>query len=221
MDADRGEGGHLFAVGDNNQRGDFLGSNLCEGVGDEGGVGGVEIAGGFVGEEEGGAAGEGAGDGGALHFAAAELVGKVGGAVGEADQIEHFLDAGAGFIRGITAEEEGEFDILANGHGGEEVEELEDDAEGVAAVVREFAFAGGVEREAVHADLAGGGCVEAAEDVEEGAFAAAAGAGDGGEVAGCEIEGDAVEGADFSGAGGIDSRDLAEFDHGAASVSAM
>lgn len=98
---------------------------------------------------------------------------------------------------------------------------MEDDAERVAAVVREFALAGGVEREAVHTDLAGGGGVEAAEDVEECAFAAAAGAGDGGEVAGGEIERDAVEGTDFAGAGGIGSRDLAEFDHGAGSVSAM
>jgi hypothetical protein len=98
---------------------------------------------------------------------------------------------------------------------------LENDAKRVATIMGEFALAGGVQREAVHADLSGGGGVEAAEDVEEGAFAAATRAGDGGEVAGGEIEGDAVEGTDLAGAGGISSRDFAEFNHVEGSFSAM
>jgi hypothetical protein len=72
-----------------------------------GGVVGVEVAGGFVGEHEGGAVDEGAGDGGALHFAAAHLVGEGVGARGEADKVEHFSGAGAGVLGTVAAEEEG------------------------------------------------------------------------------------------------------------------
>ena len=180
-----------------------------------GGVDGVEIAGGFVGKEEGGTAGEAAGNGHALHLAAAELVRKMPGAVGEADEIEHFLDTGGGFFSGIAAEKQGEFDILADCHCGEEVEKLEDDAERVAAVMGEFTLTGGVEGESIDAHFARSGGVETAENVEEGAFAATAGAGNGGEVAGGQIERDAIESAELAGARGIGSRDIAEFDHGA------
>ena len=151
-----------------------------------GGVDGVEIAGGFVGKEEGGTAGEAAGNGHALHLAAAELVRKMPGAVGEADEIEHFLDTGGGFFSGIAAEKQGEFDILADCHCGEEVEKLEDDAERVAAVMGEFTLTGGVEGESIDAHFAGSGGVEAA-----------------------------IESAELAGARGIGSRDIAEFDHGA------
>lgn len=146
---------------------------------DAGGVVRIEVASGFVGQEEGGAVHEGAGDGGALHLAAAHLVGEGAGAGSEADEVEHLGGTGAGVLGAVAAQKEGELDIFQGGHGGQEVEKLEDDAEAFAAVGGEGGFVGAVEREAVDRDLAAGRLVKSAEQVEQGAFAAAAGAGHG------------------------------------------
>ena len=58
---------------------------------------GVEVAGGFVGEDEFGLVNESAGDGDALLLAAGELVGFVVAAVVEADEVEGL--GGAGGVR--------------------------------------------------------------------------------------------------------------------------
>ena len=50
---------------------------------------GVEVAGGFVGEDDGGLVDEGAGDGDALTLTAGELVGLVHHAAAEADGLEN------------------------------------------------------------------------------------------------------------------------------------
>ena len=148
---------------------------------DAGGIVRVEVAGGFVGQQEGGAVDEGAGDGGALHLAAAHLVGEGVGAGGEADEVERLGGAGAGVLGAVAAKEEGKLDVFHGGHGGEEIEKLEDDAKAFAAVGGEGGFVGGVERETVDRDFAGGRLVESAEEIEQCALAAAAGAGHGAE----------------------------------------
>ena len=62
-------------------------------------VGGVEIAGGFVGQEYGWIAGQSAGDGDALLLAAGELSGIVRAAMRDLDAFEHVGDAGFAFGR--------------------------------------------------------------------------------------------------------------------------
>jgi len=180
---------------------------------DAGGIVGVQVAGGFVGEKQAGAVHEGAGHGGALHFAAAHLVGESAGARGEADEVEHFGGAGAGVFGAFAAEEEGEFDILDRGHGGEEVEELEDDAESFPAVGGEGGLVGGVEGQAVDENFAGVGTVESAEQVEQRAFAAAAGSGHGAESEGFDFQRHVAQGVHFAGGRGINAGDMAQADH--------
>jgi 23S rRNA pseudouridine1911/1915/1917 synthase len=180
---------------------------------DAGGVVRVEVAGGFVGQQEGGAVDEGAGDGGALHLAAAHLVGEGFGAGGEADEVERLGGTGAGVLGAVAAEEEGKFDIFHGGHGGEEIEKLEDDAEAFATVSSEGGFVGGVERETVDRDVAGGRLVESAEEIEQGAFAAAAGAGHGAERERLDIQRDVAQGVHFAGGRGINAGDMAQADH--------
>ena len=81
-DAAIGGGGDIDAVGDQDHGGLFPAGEGGEEI-DHGGAGsGVEIAGGLVGEEDGRAVDESAGEGGALHLAAGELMGSVKAPVG-------------------------------------------------------------------------------------------------------------------------------------------
>jgi len=94
----------------------------------------VEISRWFVGEKERRAVDQGAGHGGTLHLASAHLVGEGIGAWGQPDQVEHLAGAGAGVLGPVAAQEQRELHIFHGGHGREEVEKLEDDAQTFAAV---------------------------------------------------------------------------------------
>ncbi len=180
---------------------------------DAGGVVRIEVAGGFVGQEEGGAVDQRPGDGRTLHFAAAHLMGESGGPRGQADQIEHFRGPGAGLAGFFPAEEEGQLDILHGGHGREEIEKLEDDAEAFAAVGGEGGIVGSVQGEAVDGDLAGGRLVESAEQVEQRALPAAARSGHGDEFGRFDLQAQVAQGVHFAGGRGINTGDMAEVDH--------
>ena len=112
------DGGGFVAVGDEDKGGVGFVGELAEEVEDELTVGGIEVAGGFVGEDELGTVDEGAGDGDALLFAAGELGGEGVGAVGDADAVEEGGDAGGAFGGGDAVELKGEFDVFGGGEGG-------------------------------------------------------------------------------------------------------
>lgn len=177
------------------------------------GVVGVEIAGRFVGQKKGRTMDQRPGHGGALHFAAAHLVRESAGTGSQANQIEHFRRTRAGILGAVATQQEGELDVFGRGHGRQEVEKLEDDTEAFAAVGREFGFAGGVERESVDGDFTGGRLVEPAEQIEQRAFAAAAGSGHGAERMRGDFERDVAQGVHFAGRRGINSGDMAQADH--------
>ena len=82
LDLAIGGGGNRLAVGDEDDGGFFFASEAGNEFDDGVTGGGVEIAGGFVGEKDGGLVDEGAGDGGALKLSARELVRAVVGAIG-------------------------------------------------------------------------------------------------------------------------------------------
>lgn len=186
---------------------------------DAGGVVGIEVAGGFVGQKKGRAVNEGAGDGRALHFAPAHLMGKGIGPRGQTDQLEHFRRPGAGLAGFCAAKEERQFDILGGCHGGEEIEKLEDDAEALAAVSGQGGIVGPVKGQTVDGDLAGGRLVESAEQVEQGAFSAAARSGHSDEFGGGDFQADLAQGVHFAGGRGINAGDMAESDHAREEIS--
>ena len=182
--------------------------------------GGVEVAGGFVGEEEGGLIDEGAGDGDALAFAAGELVGAVFEAGFEAEGGEEgdgfgFGGPGAddGFVEG-GADHGGEEGVFEDGEFGEEVVELEDEAEGVVAEVGAGPAGGVFEGLSAEEDAAGVGGVEGAGDMEEGGFAGAGGAHDGDEFALVKGEGDAAEDLEADGAHLVGLGDVEDLEEG-------
>ena len=95
---------------------------------DEGGVG-VEVAGGFVSEDDFWVGDDGAGDGGALLLATGELEGEVIFFFFEVEALKDFfgLDEAAGFV--VAGVNKGKSDVFDDGEVGDEVEVLEDEAD--------------------------------------------------------------------------------------------
>ena len=73
---------------------------------------GIEVAGGLVGEDDGGAVDEGAGNGDALALATGELVGLVHHAGAEADGFEDFSGACGALGCGGAVVNEGKLDVV-------------------------------------------------------------------------------------------------------------
>jgi hypothetical protein len=202
-----GDLGSLGVVGDHEDGLVELAAGLAEHLEDGVGVLGVEIAGGLVGEDDGGAVDEGAGDGYALLFAAGKFVGAVVetaldaedlGEVAE-ERLVQFFFHGRAEVGDVVCD----FDIAHCGERWEEIESLEDEADFGATHFGAFGVGEFREVDAVDQDRAGGGASETAEDVEEGGLARAGGAYDGDELAGRDREADLAEGGDFEFAGAI------------------
>ena len=96
---------------------------------------GVETAGGFVGQNNVGLVHQGTGYGYALLFATGEFGGLVVGAVGESEEVEQFVGAFFVFALRITGYHTGYHDVFEGGKLGQELMELKDKAEMVAAEV--------------------------------------------------------------------------------------
>lgn len=153
----------------------------------------VEIAGGLVGDEDFGLAGDGAGDGDALLFSAGEVAGEFVGFVEEADEVEDSGDGATDFFAAHAGDFEGEGDVFVDGAGGEEFEVLEDDTE-ATAVVGDVAFFDVVEVDAADDDFAGVFTFFHGDHFDEGGFAGAGFADEEDEFVGFDMEGDVVEG---------------------------
>ena len=143
------------------------------------GTGAVEVAAGLVGEDDGGVVDEGAGDGDALLLAPAHLVGLVVLPVGQAEVFQELQGAAVRLVAGRFLDVGRQADVLQRRELGQEVVELEDEADGLVAEGRQFLF---VEAEDVlPADAEGAGVrpVQRPEDVQERGFARAGFADDG------------------------------------------
>lgn len=180
--------------------------------------GGVEVAGGFVGEDDFGFVGECASDGDALSFAAAELCRSVVEALAESDGFEECFGALSSLSSRGAGEGEGDFDVLSSGEHLEEVEGLEDEAEcseSECGAVFAAEVLGGL---SLDVDLALCGGVDEAEEVEEGGFAAAGGSGDGDEVAGLDVDVAGLECFDALASESVDALEVADGEDGGCGV---
>ncbi len=184
---------HFEVVGGGDDGGPAFLIHLAEEVDDRLAGVEVEVAGGFVGENDGGVVGEGAGDGDALLLAAGELRRLVEEAMAEFDPFE---DAG-GFLVGVcvrhAGEDHREGDIFKSSHHGDEIERLKNVPDLAGAQPGEFQGVELGDVDFVDEDFAGGRFVEAADRVEEGGLAGAGGAHDGDVLAFVDGEGDAFE----------------------------
>ncbi len=99
---------------------------------------GVEVAGRFVGQDDGGPVDQGAGDGDALALTAGELVGLVVHACFQADVGEDFFGALDAFGRGGAVVDQRQLDVVQRGGAGQQIEGLEDEADFLVADAGQF-----------------------------------------------------------------------------------
>jgi hypothetical protein len=158
---------------------------------------GVEVAGGLVGEDDGGLVDQGAGDGDALALAAGELVWFVHHAGAEADGFEDVFGAGGAGGGGGAVVDKGKLDVVERGGAGEKVEGLEDEAYLFVADTGEFVVVELGDVVAVEPVFALRGGVEAADEVHQRGFAGAGGSHDRDVLVVADAEVDATQGVDL------------------------
>ena len=132
--------GHRRVVGDDHQRGPRL-VHAVEEVEDLAAGGGVEVAGGLVGQEQARLHDRGAGQGHPLALAAGELVRPVVDAVREAHRRQRGLDPLPPLAARQAGEDHGQLHVLGRGQARHEVERLEDEADEMAADLRQLLVA--------------------------------------------------------------------------------
>ena len=111
----------------------FVAGELGEKLNDDGAGSGVQITGGFVGKDDGGAMDEGASYGGALELAAGKLVGTVVSTVGELNGVEELASASTGGRGDAASEQERKEHIFFDCESGEKMKKLENKADFEAA----------------------------------------------------------------------------------------
>jgi hypothetical protein len=117
------EAGEALVVGDDDEGFSSFGDEGEEQLHDFAAGGGVEVAGGFIGEEQAGVINEGAGDGDALLFSPAQFMRQVVEAGAEAN---FFQQAGGAVTGAATADEGGQCHIFQGGQFWEEEVALKD-----------------------------------------------------------------------------------------------
>jgi hypothetical protein len=153
--------------------------------------GGVEVAGGLVGQDEPRPQRQGPGDRHALLLAAGELGGVVVGAVGEPHGRKEL--AGPVERAGPAGQLQRHRHVLERGERGDQVVGLEHEADAVPAQARQRVLVEAGDLHAVQHDGAGGGPVEPGDEPEQRGLAAAGGPGDRHHLARVHVEAYAVE----------------------------
>lgn len=120
-------------VRDDDDTGAALVGDLCKEFHDLPAKPAVERGSGFIGEDEAGLIGQGAGDGNALLFAAGESFGEILSARADAEVIEQLVRALPCGLRGSVVDFEGDLDILQCGEERDEIGLLKNKAEVLAA----------------------------------------------------------------------------------------
>ena len=103
--------------------------------------------------------------------------------------------------------------VFKRGERGDELIALEDEADGAAAQLRELVFRHVADDGAVEGDLAFAGVIKPSEQAEQRGFTRAGGAHDGDELAAGDVEVDALEDVNGSGAGAQGLAQAVDDDH--------
>ena len=193
LDAAVHGGGHVQVVGDDHDGGALL-VELAEQVQDGRPGGRVQVAGGLVGHDQGGPAGQGPGDGGALLLAAGELVGPVAEPVAEADP----LDGGAGQPAPVghpaAPVEQAVGHVVEHAEPVEQEELLEHEPQPPGPQPRQLLVGHGRGVLPGDAHHAPGGPLQGAHDVQQGALARPRRADDGHQLARLDAQADPGQG---------------------------
>ena len=147
---------------------------------------GLEVAGGLVGEQDGGAADQGAGQRGALALGGGQLAGALVAAVGEADALEQGVDRLR--LGSAAGDQQRQGDVLAHRDRGQHGGGGEQEADALAPQARELEIVEPAQRAAVEAHGPAGGSVETGEQVQQRCLAGARGPDNGGQRARRRLE---------------------------------
>ena len=175
---------------------------------------GIEVAGGLVGDEQGRLVHERARDGRALHLAAGHFLWVVPQAMGDADALGQARGAAGGLAHGHPAQQARQRDVVAERQRRQQVEELEDEANALPPDAGELVVGEAFERAALERQLAGGGPIHRATEVQQCRFAATRRAHQGHEIAAVDGESDSVERADRGAATGVGPGQLGRDEEG-------
>ncbi len=151
---------------------------IAKGGEEEPGIAGVELGGGLVGEEERWLGGEGAGEGDALALAAGEALNGATDLRGAQSETNEQLASPADGLarRHPPSPKEGRGDRLLGAQPGRKQVMLKEGCHGGSAVRGKCGFREAGDLAAEDGEAAGGGAVEAAEEVQQGGLADAGGA---------------------------------------------
>lgn len=143
----------------------------------------VQAARGFVGQQQGRMVDQRPGQGDALLFAAGQLTGHAASLARQAQLGQQPLALGARLLGGDPGEQGGQLHVVGDRQVGDQVEELEDDADAPSPLHRPARLAVRVRAFGVQPDAAGVGPLEAAEEMQQRRLAGAGRPGDGDELA--------------------------------------
>ena len=153
----------------------------------------IEVARGFVGQQHGRRVDQRPRDGHTLLLTAGELPRLVVAACREAHQVEQFAGAPLDLGTRPPADQPGDADVLEGRELGQQVVELEDEADPLVAEAREVAVAQGEGIAAVDLDAARVGTRQRADDLQQRGLARAAGPDDRDYLAVGDLERDAPQ----------------------------
>lgn len=173
-----GERGELFVVGDDDEGLAELVAEVEEELVELCLILAVERAGRFVGEDHGGLVHQCTGNGNALFLTTREFVRLVRGAISKSHKLQQLLGALTGLSPTLTGDEGRNHHVLDSGELGQQLMELEDEADATVAEVAQLSL-----RETAHVGAVDGygaavGAVEGSDDLEQGGLAGTAGTDD-------------------------------------------
>lgn len=157
---------------------------------------GVQVAGRLVGQQDGRVDRQRPRDCDALALASRKLVGQMIHPMRELHQVQQVLHSRLDLVPGPAAQMQGNRDVLQAGERWQEIEELKNETDLVAAYARQRIVGEAAEARAVDRDLAGGGMIEAADQVEQRRFPRAGRAHDANHLPEADFEIDARERGD-------------------------
>ncbi len=186
-----GHAGHGRVVRDHHHRGAQVGAHLGDDLQHALARGVVQRAGGLVAQQHRRLLGNGAGDGHALLLAARELRRKVIAPRQQAHAIQRLIHG-----HGRRGDVGHQRHVLGHREAGDEVVELEDEADVLAAIARERGFVGAAQAQRLEPQVARAGHVQPAQQVQQRGLAAARGAEHHQELAARDVEVDVRQRAD-------------------------
>ena len=159
---------------------------------DGAGILGVEVAGGFVGKDDGRLIDQGTGERDALLLTAAEFIGAMVEALVDAEQLGDVAEVLGVADGGVAGNVKSDADVVTRGERGQEIEFLKDETDLLATEVGTLGVCGMGKVGAIDQHASGVCLCQASEDVEESGLAAARWANNAEEFSALHFKGDAA-----------------------------